>query len=532
MINPTNPIPGGECRRAVSSAMRVLVARLAARRTAIAWLALICIVCGGAIRIGPTILQRFSWSMLQARTLAPGELAYIINADGTASLRLGDGVATAGLPLVDPASVRVSAQHLLDPLSDYYVDPSGGVTVNPDNSYTFTPAAIAATGTLRIVSQDSRKLISRVTFDAIVINDSLLPKTSHVRSYPSNVNLVNAATNIVTIIATDSNGGAETQIISNLAVYAWVDRSAIGSTNDYTQTTVLTKSAVNTASPTTLGQMQHWLANNEGKHWSLWPAMHNIALAGHSILFGGLKSWNMGPDSTGDLRFTRDGLSVVTISGGTTTNAADAVAIIKCNFTNSVYFDVYVWTRSVPTSAPVIASITNFATDAWMPYTAFSNSYPTTVSVNGTNTYLIRLSSPDSSRFFKAFAALPGDTAPSVDVASLKIAGTSFVPSAYLPIYTVVTGKVVSVQSGSRYFFTTATNVTLSVSLASGELVDYALLRNTATNAILAIGKTGWKWTGGAMTNSIGAGLGMTFQFSVNPITGATNAYATAASIN
>ena len=34
------------------------------------------------------------------------------------------------------------------------------------------------------------------------------------------------------------------------------------------------------------------------------------------------------------------------------------------------------------------------------------------------------------------------------------------------------------------------------------------------------------------MTNSIGAGVGMTFQFSVNPITGSTNAYATAASIN
>jgi hypothetical protein len=151
--------------------------------------------------------------------------------------------------------------------------------------------------------------------------------------------------------------------------------------------------------------------------------MHNVFLAGHSIIFGGLKNWNMGPDTTGDLQITRDGLAVMTISGGTTTNAADAVKIIKASMAVSGYFDMYVWTRSVPTRAPVIASITNLMTSVWLPYAAYSNSYPSTVAVNGTNTYFIRCAAPEASRCFKAFAALPGDTPPSLDVRSLKIDG-------------------------------------------------------------------------------------------------------------
>jgi hypothetical protein len=169
--------------------------------------------------------------------------------------------------------------------------------------------------------------------------------------------------------------------------------------------------------------MQTWLANNEGKHWSIWPAIHNVFLGGHSIIFGGTKGWNMGPDTTGDFQITRDGLAVMKITGGTTTNAADAVRIIKAEFGPTGYFDLYVWTRSTPTRAPVIASLTNLSTSVWLPYAAYSNSYPSTVAVNSTNTYFIRCASPEASRFFKAFAELSGDTPPSMDVRTLKIDG-------------------------------------------------------------------------------------------------------------
>jgi hypothetical protein len=98
---------------------------------------------------------------------------------------------------------------------------------------------------------------------------------------------------------------------------------------------------------------------------------------------------------------------------------------------------------------------------------------------------------------------------------------------------TVVTGAVVTVTSGNRYFFTTATNVTLSASLTGGQVVNLAILRNTATNSITATAESaGWKWTGGTMTNTIPANTMMTFGWACNPFTGATNAYATAASVN
>ena len=98
---------------------------------------------------------------------------------------------------------------------------------------------------------------------------------------------------------------------------------------------------------------------------------------------------------------------------------------------------------------------------------------------------------------------------------------------------TVVTGAVGTASAGNRYFWTSATNVVLSVGLTGGQVVNYAALRNTGTNAITATASTsGWKWTGGSMTNTIPAGKMMTFGWAVDPSTGATNAYATAASAN
>ena len=98
---------------------------------------------------------------------------------------------------------------------------------------------------------------------------------------------------------------------------------------------------------------------------------------------------------------------------------------------------------------------------------------------------------------------------------------------------TVVSGAVGTASAGNRYFWTTETNVVLSVNLTAGQVVNYAALRNTATNAITATASTsGWKWTGGSMTNTIPAGKMMTFGWAVDPTTGNTNAYATAASEN
>jgi hypothetical protein len=98
---------------------------------------------------------------------------------------------------------------------------------------------------------------------------------------------------------------------------------------------------------------------------------------------------------------------------------------------------------------------------------------------------------------------------------------------------TVVTGAVRTVTSGNRYFFTTATNVILSASLTGGQVVNYAALRNTATNSITAVCESaGWKFTGGSLTNTLPANTMMTFGWSCNPFTGATNFYATAASSN
>jgi hypothetical protein len=113
---------------------------------------------------------------------------------------------------------------------------------------------------------------------------------------------------------------------------------------------------------------------------------------------------------------------------------------------------------------------------------------------------------------------------------SLQLGGIA--AASYALAETVVTGKFTTATSGNRYFWDTGTNVSLSATLTAGQVVNYALLRNTNATAITATGEVGWKWTGGAMTNTVPGGCGMTFGWSCNPVTGNTNAYATAASAN
>lgn len=111
-----------------------------------------------------------------------------------------------------------------------------------------------------------------------------------------------------------------------------------------------------------------------------------------------------------------------------------------------------------------------------------------------------------------------------------NIAAAAVAGSGHAIAEQVVSGAVCTAASGYRYFWTSATNVVLSVNLTSGQVVNLAKLNNTATNSITAIGQVGWEWTGGDMTNTIAAGKSMTFGFLVDAATGKTNAYATGVS--
>jgi hypothetical protein len=111
-----------------------------------------------------------------------------------------------------------------------------------------------------------------------------------------------------------------------------------------------------------------------------------------------------------------------------------------------------------------------------------------------------------------------------------NIAAAAVAGSGHAMAEQVVSGAVCTAASGYRYFWTSATNVVLSVNLTSGQVVNLARLNNTATNSITAIGQVGWEWTGGDMTNTIAAGKSMTFGFLVDAATGKTNAYATGVS--
>jgi hypothetical protein len=91
---------------------------------------------------------------------------------------------------------------------------------------------------------------------------------------------------------------------------------------------------------------------------------------------------------------------------------------------------------------------------------------------------------------------------------------------------TVVTGAVVTVTSGNRYMWVSATNVNLTCSLTAGQVCNYASIRNSATNSITATGVPGWAWFTGNGTNTIAAGKVTVFGFSVSAESGQTNGFA------
>jgi transposase len=94
---------------------------------------------------------------------------------------------------------------------------------------------------------------------------------------------------------------------------------------------------------------------------------------------------------------------------------------------------------------------------------------------------------------------------------------------------TVVSGQVGTASAGTRYNWTTATNVTLRVNLPAGTWINYASLKNTSTNTITATASSAaWVWFGGSMTNSIAPGKKVVFGWAFDATDNTTNAFRTA----
>jgi hypothetical protein len=391
--------------------------RLAARRTVIA-LAAVAILCSGAVTLRRIVIQRADYAALTAQPLQPGELIYLVNSDGSVTLRVGDGETDYGRVPVDVAAVRTANQRVLDPNTDYYVETFGGVTANADASYSLGVAAIAATGGVRIVAINPEVYLSAVAFDAAnMAPPSGFPPSSYATISPAN--LIDTATNAVTI--TGYASGSEWIMISNLVVSAWVDRTPMGSTIDFLQHTVNVGDATADTNPTTLGQMRTWLANNEGKHWSYWPALGHIDIAGHQLI-SGTNAWTIGEIGQ-DLTIANAGHTLATFTRATDTNAAPAILAATKN-TNAT-FSIWVDASTAATRAPEVGSVISLTPPpvAWLPYATSSNSWPSTVSINGTNCYYLVCPAPDASRYFRVFFERATTTPPTLNVRSLKIDG-------------------------------------------------------------------------------------------------------------
>jgi hypothetical protein len=378
----------------------------------------IAILCSGAVTLRRIVIQRADYAALTARPLQPGELIYLVNDDGSVTLRVGDGDTAYGRVPIDAAAVRTANQRVLDPNTDYYVETFGGVTANADASYSLGVAAIAATGGVRIVAINPDVYLSDVTFDTAQKDppSGFSPSSFAVLS-PSD--LIETATNAVTI--TGYASGSEWIMISNLVVSAWVDRTPMGSTIDFLQHTVNVGDATADTNPTTLGQMQDWLRNNEGKHWSYWPALGHIDIAGHQLI-SGTNHWTIG-ELGNTLTIANRGHRIATFTQATDTNAAPAIlaAIYNTNATFSIWIDA----STAATRAPEVGSVISLTPTpvAWLPYATSSNSWPSTVSINGTNCYYLVCQAPDASRYFRVFSERATTTPPTLNVRSLKIDG-------------------------------------------------------------------------------------------------------------
>jgi hypothetical protein len=177
--------------------------------------------------------------------------------------------------------------------------------------------------------------------------------------------------------------------------------------------------------------MQAWLANNEGKHWSYWPALGHIDIAGHQLI-SGTNHWTIG-ELGNTLTIANRGHRIATFTQATDTNAAPSIlaAIYNTNATFSIWIDA----STAATRAPEVGSVISLTPPvAWLPYATSSNSWPSTVSRNGTNCYYLVCPAPDASRYFRVFFERATTTPPTLDVRALSIDG--------VPLASTLDGKL------------------------------------------------------------------------------------------
>lgn len=383
------------------------------------------ILCSAAaVKIGPILIQRATWDMLEQVRLAPGELVYVVNPDNTVTLRLGDGEATYGLQPVDPAAIRVAAKRPLD-RSEYYVETFGGAVARIDGSYYWDSAAVTATGGIRVVTQNAAATLASVSYGQQTgwSGDQHVPQRIHLTRNIVDGGFVTLATNALTISAIGEN--TTFAVVSNISVSVWTDRQPIGSVWDTSQTTLLTATATNAASPTTLGQMSAWLANNEGRHWSLYAAAADVFVGGYRLVLDSAKRWTLGHDAGSDnLLLLRGGGFVARTYGSSAGSTNGWCRIHAVSFTTNV-MSLYVATSS----APAVAPTASFSPDLnlWSLAPALAQSYTNTVTIDGLACYRIDVAASESSGFYRADAEFDDTTPPGVEVRSLMVDGKRIV---------------------------------------------------------------------------------------------------------
>jgi hypothetical protein len=426
---------------------------------------MIALLGSGFVTLRRIIIQRADVATFDQRELAPGELVYLVNTDGSITLRVGDGIVADGRIPYDPAASRVIVRRVLDPVSEYYVEAYGGAIANADQSYQINADNVSTAG-LRVVS--IRDPIASVTFDK---TPDTPESTAEVTAAPLDDELIAASTNVVTLTASTLTS----MYISNIVVTAWSDRSAIGATNDMRETTVFTDNPTTRDNPTTLGHMQDWLAENEGKHWSLWPALNHIQMAGYALI-SGTNNWIIREENDG-LLISAGGHRVATFSPATDTNAAPQIRDVYYDSTAQT-FAMWVWSPAPATRAPEVGSVASLSSTplVFMPYNTVSNSWPSTVALNGTNVYYIVCAAPESSRLFKVFIETATATPPTLDVRSLKIDGTSLTT---LLAEKVSTNRTITINGVAGSL---SSNVAWTITGEGGSATNASLLTYGTTN--------------------------------------------------
>jgi molybdopterin-guanine dinucleotide biosynthesis protein len=219
-------------------------------------------------------------------------------------------------------------------------------------------------------------------------------------------------------------------------------------------TLVQVADATAASSPTTLGQMQAWLSNNEGRHWSLWPALGHVDLAGYDII-SGTNDWTIG-ESGQDLVIANAGHTLATFTRAADTNAAPQ--ILQATYADGA-LAMWVYADAPATRAPEVASCASLVPPvAWLPTATVSNTWPSTVDLNGTNCYYIVCAAPESSRLYRVFVERATTVPPTLTVRAIAGSGSGLtdIPiSGVTGLQSALTGKLLSISTNGNYTITT-----------------------------------------------------------------------------